>query len=182
MATTLPPDEVLMEQALAKRIQFLLESIDIPDNIKPRVYHRPRYADTDGEDIAISTIPDPVTPSVPITHIIEVGLPTWTEMPYAGETSTQLNFVYPISYQLQTVDRWDNSNNALVYDNSSDLAMAVAMRARRKIKGDMTLGFENCVHTYLQQVSAVSETDEETGGELHLIDWSLELKITGILV
>lgn len=192
MPTPLPPDEVLLETALAESIRETILKIGIPGpttpvvipaNVMPKVYSRPRFADTDEEDVKVSAIPDPVNREDRVrTHIIEVGIPVVSERPYAGWMSTVLDFTYPISYELEVVDDWDNANNALLFTNSTALFKAVYMRARRQFKLNHDLGFENASHTYLQQVSAVTATDEETGGRLHLADWSLTVQVTSILV
>lgn len=193
MPTQLPPDEVLLETTLAEKIKEIIESISvvtpsipfpIPTEMMPKVYSRERFTDTDEEDETVTTKPDPVSEGLFRTNVIQVGIPTVTESLYAGgaESATQLDLTYPIFYELEIVDEWDNSDGKLLYANSTALFKAVYMRSRRKFKQNYDLGFANCVHQFLQQVSAVSITDEETGGKLHVADWSLTVQVTGILV
>lgn len=192
MPTPLPTDEIILERTLRATIRQFVLSIGVlspenPDPIPamfmPHVYDRQRFADSDEEDEAISTKPDPVVVDAIRTNIIEIGTPKVAEAHYAGTNSTQLTFTYPLIYELETVDMWDNNGvDPLRFTNSSDLFIAVYMKARRAFKRDMRLGFENCEHKYLQQESALVITDEETKGSLHSADWSIQIEALGILV
>jgi hypothetical protein len=88
---------------------------------------------------------------------------------------------------MQVVDEWAD-NGALQFNNSSDLLIAMYMQSRRRFKrnpdgtSNRTLGFNNCVHGFLQQEAVGTvQNDDETGGSLHVADWSLTIKVTGIL-
>jgi hypothetical protein len=184
MATALPSDPVLLESTLVERIIQVFMSVPLVAD-RCNVYGRERFVETDDDDIEVSTKPDPVT-ELPITSIISIGLPSIEELPYTGDTCTQLNFVYPITFDHSVIDLWDDP--ALEFENSSDLCKAIYMRSRRKFKlnddgsGNRDLGFINCVHEYLQQDAAGTVEDEDSGGRLHVFDWSLTIKCTGVLV
>ena len=139
---------------------------------------RERFPATEKEDIEISTIADFDQPDVPYTSIIQIGIPTVEESIYTSEQQTQLMFVYPITFDAGVRDRW--TSPTAPYPSSRALFMAVYMKARAKFKEDVTLNFENCEHKYLQQESAVTVEDEETGARLHVADWSLTVHAKGI--
>lgn len=181
MPTELPPDEVQFENTIANRIvELFLEVPIIAQYVN--VYARDRFPDSDAEDITLSTKPDPVNTDLPMTSIIQVGIPLVEELEYTGDTCTQLNLTYPITFDLGVKDQWNVDGAPLEYDNSRALAMAVYMRARKHFKFNRTLGFTNCVHKYLQQENAGVVPDEESGGRLHAADWSLTVQCTGVLV
>lgn len=182
MLISLPSDEEEMETVIAKSIADTIKTMDIPNEWKPKVYDLNQFANSDEEDELISTIADPVSLGLKRTHIIEVGIPTVYESPYTSDGCTQLVFEYPISYECEVVAKWANPMSGVRFLNSAQLVKAVYMRSRRKMKQNIQLGFENVVHEYLQQVSAVIVTDEETGGMLHSHDWSLTVKATSIIV
>lgn len=180
MPTQLPSDEIQLEQTIVAAIRDVFISVPIVATFT-NVEMRERFADTDEEDLSLSTIADPVTNKA-ITSIIQIGIPSVEEFERTSDFDTQLNFTYPITFDLEVVDAWDNSDNALEFPNSRTLFMAVYMRSRRAFKNKRDLGFNNCVHDYLQQYNAGTVTDEESGGRLHSADWSLTVRCTGILV
>lgn len=177
---SLPTDPIQIEQLLraAIRDRFL----DVPLIAQYcKVELRERFPDSDEDDVAITTVPDPAQADLNLTSIIQIGLPTVSEKPYTSEQQTQLDFTYPITFDLSVVDKWDNSDGGLVYTNSSSLAMAIYMLARAKFKENRELGgFQSAVHDYLQQDSAATVEDEETGGGLHAFDWSLVVHVKGV--
>ncbi len=145
-----------------------------------KVELRERFPDSDKKDIAISTVPDLVNANIPMTSIIQIGLPRVSERPYTSEQATQIDFEYPITYDLSVKDEW--ASNATPYGHSSALAMAVYMYSRAEFARDKTLAvFENCEHDYLQQENAASVEDEETGSYIHTLDWSLMVHVKGIV-
>lgn len=185
MPTKLPPDPVTLEQTVADRMVEVFLSVPIVAQYV-NVYARERFTDSDDEDLAVSTKPDPVS-GIPMTSIIQIGIPTCEELPYAGnDTCTQLNFVYPITFDLSVCDLWVDP--ALTYKNSTALAKAVYLLSRQRFKmnpdgsTNRDLGFTNCVHEYLQQDSAGILEDEESEGRLHVFDWSLTVKCTAVLM
>lgn len=181
MSTQLPPDPVMFEQTICSRIAEILLSVDlIRDHVK--VEKRDRFPDNEDADIALSTVADPVNSNLRMTSIIQIGIPTVEEKEYTGDTCTQLNFRYPISFDLGVKDEWNTDGASLLYPNSRVFAMAVYMQARHKFKANRTLGFDNCVHAYLQQENVGIIQDEESGGRLHSQDWSLEVQCTSVLV
>jgi len=178
---TLPADEIQLEQTLAGKIRDTIIAVpNLTDYVK--IEARERFADNDEEDLLISTVPDQVTDRKAITSIIQIGIPSVEEFEKTNDLHTQLNFTYPITFDLEVVDEWDNAAGRLIYTNSRTLFMAVYMTVRRAFKNNRTLGFNNCSHDYLQSYNAGTVTDEETGGRLHTADWSLTVKCTGILV
>ena len=183
MPTQLPADPVLFEQAICNRIAEIFSEVPIiAQNVK--VHKRERFPDNEDADIALSTVADPVNSGLLMTSIIQIGIPTVEEIEYVGDTSTQLNFTYPITFDLGVKDEWNVDGIPLEFPNSRDLAMAIYMRARSKFKlgVNRTLGFTNCVHNYLQQENTGVVPDEESGGRLHVADWSLTVKCTSVVV
>lgn len=181
MPTQLPADPVLFEQAIRDKIADIFMSVPIIAQYV-KVYSRERFPDNEAKDIELSTVDDPVNPEIPLTSIIQIGIPTVEELEYVGDTSTQLNFTYPITFDLAVKDMWMVDGVTLEFDNSSQLALMVYMRARTKFKENRTLGFENCVHNYLQQENAGAVPDEETGSVMHAFDWSLTVQCTSVVV
>lgn len=179
MGSPLPSDELLLDQTLVNNIVGTFESVDIVA-LYVKVWGRERFPATEDEDLLVSAVPDMVVPSKPRTSIIQVGIPTVEELEYTGDTCTQLNFQYPITFDLEVVDEWDDPT--LLFRNSRDLAMAVYLKSRRAFKFNRTFGYDNCVHLYLQQEHTATPIDEESGGQLHVADWSLTVQCTGILV
>lgn len=180
MASPLPADEIQMEQAIVVAIRDTLLTVPIiADYVNLQM--RERYPSSDEEDIQISTIDDFVVGNrVKRTSLIEFGIPTVEELEYTGDKCTQLNFTYPITFSLEVVDSWDVNDST--FRNSTDLFKAVYLKGRRALKNNRTLGYDNCVHQYLQQENAGTVEDEETGGRLHIGDWALTVNVTGVLV
>lgn len=164
-----------MEQAIRGRIRDILQSVPIMGH----VHVRERFPESDDEDKALTTVADPVSDGRLMTNVVMVGIPTVEEHEYTGDGSTQLNFTYPITFDLEVVDEW--VKEGLEFKNSQDLAIAIYLRARRAFKLSRDLGFDNCVHDYLQQVQAGTVEDEETRGKWHAVDWSLTVKVTGVV-
>jgi hypothetical protein len=179
MGTWLPSDEVAIDQALVNGMVNTLMSVPVVATYV-NVHGRERFPDSEDEDVATSTIPDLIVPTKSRTSIIQIGIPTVEELEYTGDTCTQLNFTYPLTFDLEAVDFWNDPT--LPFTNSRDLAMQVYMRSRRAFKANRTFGYENCVHLYLQQEHTSTPNDEESGGQLHVADWSLTIQCMGILV
>lgn len=180
MASWLPMDEVAIDTDLVAAMVATFNSVPIVAQYV-KVHGRERFPDTDEEDVVLSTIQDLVVPTRRRTSIIQIGIPTVEELEYTGDHCTQLNFTYPMTFDLEAVDFWNDPT--LPFSNSRALAMAVYMKARRAFKANRTFGYENCVHLYLQQEHATSTSaDEESGGQLHVADWSLTIQCMGILV
>jgi hypothetical protein len=175
--TSLPSDVVLMEQAIRAKIRDILAGVPGVG----QVHVRERFPESDAEDVALTTVPDPVSDGRVLTNVIMVGLPTVEEHEYTGDGSTQLNFTYPLTFDLEVRDEWAAADPPLEFTNSQDLATAIYLRARRAFKLTRDLGFNNCVHDYLQQVQAGVVDDEETGGKWHACDWSLTVKVTSVV-
>jgi hypothetical protein len=175
MPTSLPSDAELIEQAICNKIVTLLKTV--PENVN--VYPDEQFPASDIGDIAISTVPDPVTPDRKRTDIIVVGIPTVSESEYTGDESTVIVLTYPITFDLEVVDKWDLTG--FKYPNSSRMAKGRYFASRKVFKLNRDLGYNNCVHEYLQQTSAVIVEDEEEGGRLHSIEWSITGKVTGVL-
>jgi hypothetical protein len=173
-------DPVIMEQSIAAAIRDTLNSVsEIAQYCK--VHTEERYPENDEEDIQISTVPDPVQNDISYTSIIQIGIPTVSERPYTSENYTQLTLTYPITFDAGFKDRWDNANGTAPFASSRVLVMTVYMKARAAIKADKTLGFDNLEHEYLLQESANTVEDEETGGRLHVCDWSLTVHVKGVV-
>lgn len=175
-------DPVQLEQTLAGAIRDVFLSVPLIAQFV-KVEAQERFPETDEEDEALTTIVDPANVDLRFTSIIQIGFPTVAESPYTSEQQTKLEFTYPITFDMGVKDRWDNPIDSLPYPSSRALSMAVYMLARNKFKQNRELGgFENCVHDYLQQDSASTVEDEETGGQLHVFDWSLVVHVSGVLV
>ena len=184
-------DPITMEQIIVAAIRDVFVAVDLapvgPGPAMPltdyaKVELRERFPDSDEDDEDISTVPDLAQPDdLKFTSLIQIGIPICKESPYASEQSTQLDFTYPITFDMGVKDQWDNADGSLIYTNSRALFMAIYMRARAKFKENRELGgFENCVHDYLQQESAATVRDEETGSYLHVADWSLVVHVKGV--
>lgn len=183
-------DPVQMEQMIVAAIRDTFLDVDLGPNGSPtpvplsdfvNVELRERFPDNDEDDIAISTIADPAQSDLRFTSIIQIGLPKVTERPYVSERQTQLDMEYPITFDMGVRDEWANQDASLIYTNSRALFMAVYMRSRAKFKESKILGtFENCEHDYLQQENASTVQDEETGGQLHVADWTLMVHVKGV--
>lgn len=187
LGTQLPSDPELMETTLAEAIKTTL--LTAPAILSySNVYAEERYPDSEEEDQQVATIPDPMIGNAKRrTSIIQIGVPTVEELPYAGgETCSQLNFNYPIMGEIEVVDLW--ADPSLQYSNSTKLVKAMYMQARYRFKRNAdgstnrNLGFVNCVHNFLQQNAAGTVEDEETGGRLHILDWSILVQCTGVVV
>lgn len=168
-------DPVNMEQTLVGTIRDVFLSVPLIAS-SCQVHTSQRFPDSDKEDIEVSTVPDFDNSDIPYTSIIEIGIPTVEETVYTSERYTQLTFVYPITFDAGVRDRWQTGT----YPNSRTFAMAVYLLARAKFKEDVTLGYANCEHKFLQQESAVTVDDEESGGRLHTADWSLTVHVKGV--
>lgn len=179
---SLPADPVELEQTLRAAIRDTFFAVPLIAQMC-KVELRERFPDSDQADKDITTVPDPAQSDLDLTSIIQIGLPTVSEKPYTSEQQTQLTFTYPITFDLGVRDNWDNADGALIYTNSAALLMAIYMRARAKFKERRELGgFENAVHDYLQQDSAATVEDEESGGNIHAVDWALTVHVKGINV
>jgi hypothetical protein len=178
----LPLDPVQLEQMLASAIRDTLLAVPLIAQYT-KVEVRERFPDSDEDDIEISTVDDPGNSDLRFTSIIQVGMPKVTEKPYTSERMTQLDFEYPISFDMGVKDEWDNSDSSLDYTNSRALFMAIYMKARAQFAISKELGgFENCEHDYLQQDNVSTVEDEETGGRLHVADWTLVVHVKGVTV
>jgi hypothetical protein len=183
-------DPIAMEQTIVAAIRDTFLAVDIapvgPGPAMPlsdyaNVELRERFPDSDDDDITISTVPDLAQPDLRFTSLIQIGIPTVKESPYTSEQYTQLDFTYPITFDMAVKDQWDNADASLVYTNSRALFLAIYMRSRAKFKESKILGtFENCEHDYLQQENASTVEDEETGSFLHVADWTLVVHVKGV--
>lgn len=186
MPTELPGNRILIESLIATAIKTTIESIvgnnpdQIPANQMPIVWTRNRFPDSDEEDIQVTTRPNPVMPSQLLTSVIEIGVPTVEESAYTGYESTQLEFTYPIGYEQQLVDQFNDPTNVCRFKNTRDLVMAVFMLAGGAIKRNFNLGYTNVSHKYLQQVSSVTIEDDKSSDKAHIQDWSLTVQVTSV--
>lgn len=180
LSTSLPSDEQALELALVNAMVAIFNSIPhLSEYVK--VEARERFPDNDEDDADLSTVADQIVLAKKRTSLLQIGIPTVEEFERSSDLDTTLIFTYPMTYDLEVVDNWDSVTS--YYKNSRQLAMAVYMTSRRAFKNKRTLGFRNCVTEYLQQVNATTvEVDDETGGLIHAIDWSLTVKVTGVLV
>jgi len=149
------------------------------------VYARERFPGTDIEERQLAVKIDPINVELSFMSIIQIGIPTVKESNYTSEGMTQLDFVYPITFDLDVHDTWAsdvvlwNPSMPLEFSDSRTLAMMVYMRARYAFKQDRDFGFGNVVHDLLQQEGATIVEDEETRRMIHAIDWSLTVHVTG---
>lgn len=183
-------DPITMEQAIVSAIRDIFISVDVGPVGNPtpmpltdyaNVELRERFPDSDEDDETISTVPDLAQSDLKFTSLIQIGIPTVREKPYTSERHTQLDFTYPISFDMGVKDEWNNADGSLIYTNSRALFVAIYMRSRAKFKDDKSLGFDNCEHDYLQQENANSVEDEETGSWLHVADWTLVVHVKGVI-
>lgn len=178
--TNLIPDPELMELAIVAKIRDIWVAIpNLAQYVK--IEMRDRFPESDTIDEQLTTVADPIVIDTRRTSIIQIGIPAVTEFERTNDLHTQLNFEYPITFDLEVVDSWDESNGPLYYKNSRHLAMAIYMNCRLAIKRNRTLGFNNCETDYLQQTNPQT-IDFDTGGKIHAADWSLIVKCSSILV
>lgn len=170
-------DPEQMEQIIVSKIRDTFNAVPIIASYC-KVHQEEQFPESDEEDINTSTVPDFDQPDIPYTSIIQIGIPTVAERVYTSERQTQFELVYPIMFDAGVKGRWTSPDSP--YPSSRAFAMGVYMKARAKFKEDVTLGFDNCEHKYLQQESAATVTDEETGGRLHTADWSLTVHVKGV--
>lgn len=183
MPTQLPPDRILAEKALRTSIKQRITDGVQGFQMGVLIYEVERFPESDKEDLSLSTVADPLTgvdstgrPRQPRTSIIEIGIPTFNEKAHTSDAGTVLTLTYPITFNMDAVDFWDKPE--LQFKNSSDLIIAMCMKISKEFKDHIDLGYLNVVHEYLQQVSAVSPRDPESGGKWHTIDWSLTVNVT----
>lgn len=175
-------DPVQIEQQIVSAIRDTLLNVPLISQYA-KVELRERFPDSDEDDIAITTIDDPSNSNVRFVSIIQIGMPSVREIQYVSETYTQLTFEYPISFDMDVRDEWDNSDNSLEYTNSRALFMAIYMRARGEFaKSKEVGGFSNSEHEYLQQESVATVRDDETDSYVHAADWALTVHVKGIAV
>lgn len=175
----LPDDAVELELALVSAIKDTFLSVDIISQYV-RVWPRDRYPDNDLQEAAVSQMPDLVNADVPMTSIIQIGIPSVVENKYTSDTHTSLTFNYPISFDLKVKDEWANQLGSVPFADSRLMVMAVYMKARKAFKANITLGFNNVEHEYLQQEGQTTvEEDDSRGGLIHAIDWSLTVHVKG---
>lgn len=179
---TLTGDAVQIEQLLVSAIRDTFLNVPLISQYA-KVELRERFPDSDEDDVAITTVDDPSNSDVRFTSIIQIGMPTVKEVPYTSEQYTQLTFEYPISFDMDVRDEWDNSDNSLDYTNSRALFMAIYMKARAEFAKSKIVGtFENAEHEYLQQESVATVRDDETDSYVHAGDWALTVHVKGIAV
>lgn len=180
MADLAPGNRIELEQILCASIRDTLLSVPLIAQYV-NVELRERFPETDEKDKEITQKPDLAHPTaLAMTSIIQIGMPSVHEEIYLSENQTKLIFTYPITFDLTVKDEWDDPNNTLLYKNSRALFMAVFMSAGAEFKKDVTLGFGNCQHMFLQQDSALTVEVEETGGMNHAADWSLVVHVKGV--
>lgn len=176
---SLTGDRVQIEQMLCARVRDTLLGVSTISTYA-NVELRERFPSSDDLDEAVSTKPDLAQSDLRMTSIIQIGIPSVSEKKYTSENQTQLTFSYPITFDMSVKDEWDDPNNDLEFTNSRALFMAIFMKAGSAIKADITLGFENCEHEFLQQDSASTVEDEESGDMMHVADWSLVVHVKGV--
>jgi hypothetical protein len=175
----LPADEVDMERTLAEHIKTVLLTV-------PNVGHihtLPVYVSNSDDANAKILVADPVTPARKLTNYIEIGLPTVEETDRVSggsdEQQTGLYYNYPIFFALGVVPIWEKDN--FPYKSSSEMAIGIYMRARKKFKEDRSLGFKNGVtHYYLQLVGQGEILNERGEAIEHQQDWELTVRVEGI--
>lgn len=150
------------------------------------VYGTERFPGSDEEDETITTVADPNNPNnldSRITSVIQIAIPRVTESEYAGDRSTQLDFVYPITFDLSVVE-WDVTDplNPWRYASSWQMALSAYLLARQQFKANRTFGFDNVVHDYLQQEDSGVMPNEEEKTLIHAADWSLTVHLLGVTV
>lgn len=176
-----------MEDTLTEAIRATIQGVDLVAQFVAPVDTRERFPGSDEEDIAITTIPDPANPDIPFTSTIQIGIPEIREFIYTDDNNTRLEFTYPITFDMDVRDKWANEDNALQYPNSTRLIKAIYMMVRKAFKTtpdgkpNRTFGYDNCEHQYLQQESAGTIYDEDTGKMIHSLDWSITINVMGVL-
>ena len=174
----LPDSAVDLELALVSAIKDTLLSVpEISSYVQ--VWARDRFPDNKDDEIATSTMPDLVNADKPMTSVIQIGIPSIYERGYTDDKHTSLDLVYPITFDLGVKDQWANQLGTVPFTDSRLMAMAIYMKARKAFKDNKTLGFNNVEHDFLQQEGQSTVEEEETGGMIHAIDWSLTVHVKG---
>ena len=174
----LPNSAIDLELALVSAIRDTLLSVDVISQYV-KVWARDRFPENQDQELIVSAMPDLVNSDIYMTSLIQIGIPSVTERPYTADTHTSLDFYYPITFDLGVKDSWANQNNTAPFTDSRLMAMAIYLKARKAFKDNRTLGFENVEHDFLQQEGQTTVVDEETGGMIHAIDWSLTVHVKG---
>jgi hypothetical protein len=172
----LPINEVELERWLSNAIKTLLETVSSVG----QVHVTERYASNEEEDEALFTTPDPVLgDKMPLTNVIEIGIPAIGEDEYTSDTNTKLTLTYPVTYNLGVVDSWNKPD--FEFHSSAEMFIGTYMRARRKFKESRDLGLgSNVTHYFLQQHSVTTIQNEKGEAVEHEAEWSLTVTISGI--
>jgi hypothetical protein len=171
-------DLVALELAIATRIQQILLGVDGIG----QVHLRPRYPQDDIEDLALSTVPDPVNgEDRPFTNVIELGIPSVGPIPYTDDDHIKIVFTYPITFALGVVDAWDDPDDTLAFKSSAAMFIGVYLRACAELAKNRTLGYLKVEHEHLQQVHAGDVPNDEGEAQWHNADWSLTVNCTSVI-
>jgi hypothetical protein len=175
---TLPPDPVALLEALRESIRLVLTRVEGLGQIHPR----PRYPSGDTEDVALSTVPDPIVGETrPFTNVLQIGFPTVTTQPYsAQDNKVQLTFDFPITFDLGVVDEWADPTSRLPYRSSAEMFDALFMLALREFAKVRHLGYKNVEHQHLQRDGAGDVIDENEEAQNHSGDWGLTVIVTDV--
>lgn len=179
----LPADSVEMEKTVREHIKTVLLTVGYLGH----VHIEPQYIDDpqkEVKDLAASKtkVADPVMGDrEPFTNYVEIGMPTVEESAESGgsdEEYTALYFTYPMAFSLGVVPKWEK--NGFPFTSSAQMAMAIYLKARNKLKIDRSLGFkQNVTHYYLQLVGQDEVTNDAGEAIEYLQDWELKVRVQG---
>lgn len=175
---TLPDDVVGLLEALRESIRLVLTRVEGLGQIHPR----PRYPAGDPEDLALSTVPDPIVGETSrFTNVVQIGFPTVLAGPYsAQDNKVQLTFDFPLTFDLGVVDEWADTNDRLPYKSSAQMFDALYMLALKEFGKVRHLGYKNVEHQHLQREGAGDVIDESGEAQNHSGDWSLTVVVSDV--
>jgi hypothetical protein len=177
MPDTLPADIVVMERAIVGRVKARL--LTVPH--MGQVHLTERWPETDEEDVALTTTPDPLGADLPpLTNYVEIGLPTAQTSDYSGDDGARIVFNYPISYTLGVRDLWAEKAG-FPYRSSSAMFVGTFLRAMQALAQDRTLNFVNVWCELLSQDNAYTITNEDGEALEHGADWGLTIAVQRLL-
>jgi hypothetical protein len=175
---TLPDDPAALLEALRESIRLVLTRVEGLGHIYPR----PRYPSSDPEDVALSTVPDPIVGETkPFTNVLQIGFPVVSATPYsAQDNKVQLTIDFPVTFDLGVVDEWADSANRLPYKSSAEMFDALYMLALKEFARVRHLGYKNVEHQHLQRDGAGDVIDENGEAQNHSGDWALTVVVTDV--
>lgn len=167
----IPSDLVGAEKAIRGAIRNIIAGIPYMGN----AYDVERWPETDNEEEAVTTVPDPVSEALRHTNCFEIGVPDVGVTEFTGDKCVSIRLAYPLSYTLGVQDSWASPD--FPFANSSDMFIAMYFNALRALAQKRTLGFANVFCELLQQPNAGTLANERGEALSHVADWLLVVTV-----